>query len=149
MIIQERKGKERKRQQKICVVYNLTFRFLSYRKTQQKRIHCFWRKHILLQGNRLCSLNVKPIAEGILSLLCYSKEIGHLQSIYLLCTTSILFRTFTQKSIRAPVSIYKRNHVSVWNWIQRFKPKKILQNKRKVSEFIIDETLLKVGNQYV
>jgi transposase-like protein len=42
----------------------------------------------------------------------------------------------------------KRNHVSVWNWIQRFKPKKILQNKRKVSEFIIDETLLKVGNQY-
>ena len=31
----------------------------------------------------------------------------------------------------------KRNHVSVWNWIQRFKPKKILQNKRKVSEFII------------
>jgi putative transposase len=43
----------------------------------------------------------------------------------------------------------KRNHVSVWNWIQRFKPKKILQNKRKVSEFIIDETLLKVGNQYV
>jgi putative transposase len=43
----------------------------------------------------------------------------------------------------------KRNHVSIWNWIQRFKPKKILQNKKKVSEFIIDETLLKVGNQYV
>jgi putative transposase len=42
----------------------------------------------------------------------------------------------------------KRNHVSIWNWIQRFKPKKILQNKRKVSEFIIDETLLKVGNHY-
>jgi hypothetical protein len=31
---------------------------------------------------RLCSLNVKPIAKGILSLLCYSKEIGHLQSIF-------------------------------------------------------------------
>ena len=45
--------------------------------------------------------------------------------------------------------IKRRNHVSVWNWIQRFKPKKILQNKRKVSEFIINETLLKVGNQYV
>ena len=109
MIIQERKGKERKRQQKICVVYNLTFRFLSYRKTQQKRIHCFWRKHILLQGNRLCSLNVKPIAEGILSLLCYSKEIGHLQSIFTMhYYIYILFRTFTQKSIRAPVSIYKK-----------------------------------------
>jgi hypothetical protein len=29
----------------------------------------------------LFSLAVKPIAEGILSLLCYSKEIEHLQSI--------------------------------------------------------------------
>ena len=60
MIIQERKGKERKRQQKICVVYNLTFRFLSYRKTQQKWIHCFWRKHILLQGNH-CNFLLDPV----------------------------------------------------------------------------------------
>jgi putative transposase len=44
----------------------------------------------------------------------------------------------------------KRNHVSVWKWIQRYTPKKILQMKRrKVQEFIVDETLLKVGNQYV
>src|ERR687897_2756253 len=44
----------------------------------------------------------------------------------------------------------KRNHVSVWKWIQHYRPKKILQMKRrKVQEFIVDETLLKVGNQYV
>jgi putative transposase len=47
----------------------------------------------------------------------------------------------------------KRNHVSIWNWIQHYRPKKILQRKRrrKVQEFIIvdDETLLKVGSQYV
>ena len=43
----------------------------------------------------------------------------------------------------------KRNHVSVWNWIQKYKPKKILQKKNKVLEFIIDETLLKVSNQFV
>ena len=51
---------------------------------------------------------VKSISESILSLLCYSKEIEHLKSAYLLCTTSILFRPFTQKSIRTPVSIYKK-----------------------------------------
>jgi putative transposase len=39
----------------------------------------------------------------------------------------------------------KRNHISIWNWIEWYKPKKILQKKRRVSEFIIDETLLKVG----
>ena len=46
----------------------------------------------------------------------------------------------------------KRNHVfSVWKWIQHYRPKKILQRKRKkVQEFIVvDETLLKVGSQYV
>ena len=46
----------------------------------------------------------------------------------------------------------KRNHVSIWNWIQHYRPKKILQRKRrrKVQEFIIvdDKTLLKVGSQY-
>jgi putative transposase len=45
----------------------------------------------------------------------------------------------------------KRNHVSIWNWIQHYRPKKILQRKRrKVQEFIVDDkTLLKVGSQYV
>src|SRR5919206_5136288 len=43
----------------------------------------------------------------------------------------------------------RRNHISIWNWIQWYKPKKILQKKRRVSEFIIDETLLKVGENYV
>ena len=45
--------------------------------------------------------------------------------------------------------IIKRNHVSVWNWIQKYKPKKILQKRNKIQEFIIDETLIKAGNEYV
>ena len=44
----------------------------------------------------------------------------------------------------------ERNHVSIWNWIQRYKPKRIFQKKSKVSsEFIIDETLIKAGNEFV
>src|SRR5436853_4658869 len=43
--------------------------------------------------------------------------------------------------------IIKRNHVSIWNWIQKYKPQKIIQKKKKVMEFIIDETLLKVSNE--
>ncbi len=45
--------------------------------------------------------------------------------------------------------IIKRNHVSVWNWIQKYEPKKILQKRNKIQEFIIDETLIKVSNDYV
>lgn len=43
----------------------------------------------------------------------------------------------------------KRNHVSIWNWIQRYHPRKISTKSRKVSEFIVDETMLKVGSEYV
>jgi putative transposase len=45
----------------------------------------------------------------------------------------------------------KRNHVFIWNWIQEYKPKKVLQKKRKkkIGYFIVDETLIKISNQFV
>ncbi|MGA6989708.1 MAG: hypothetical protein WBX81_04785 [Nitrososphaeraceae archaeon] len=45
--------------------------------------------------------------------------------------------------------LIRRNHVSIWKWIQRYKPKRILQTRRTISEFIIDETLIKAGSDYV
>ncbi len=44
--------------------------------------------------------------------------------------------------------IIKRSHVSIWKWVQKYKPQKIRQKRRNVSEFIIDETQIKVGNNY-
>ena len=43
----------------------------------------------------------------------------------------------------------KRNHVSIWNWIQRYKPTKLWKKRRKVSGFIVDETLIRVGRELV
>ena len=43
----------------------------------------------------------------------------------------------------------KRNHVSIWNWIQKYKPQKISSNKKKISEYTIDETVIKVGQEYI
>ena len=42
----------------------------------------------------------------------------------------------------------KRSHVAIWKWIQKYHPKKISKRKR-ISEFIIDETLLKVGFEFI
>ena len=41
----------------------------------------------------------------------------------------------------------KRSYVSVWNWIQRFAEYPIYKRKR-VSAFIIDETIIQVGSQH-
>jgi putative transposase len=40
----------------------------------------------------------------------------------------------------------KISHVSIWKWIQKYKPKKIFTKKRKIDGYIIDETLIKVGS---
>ena len=45
--------------------------------------------------------------------------------------------------------LIKRNHVSIWNWIQKYKPKKIISKKKRIAEFIIDETLIKVGSEFI
>lgn len=45
--------------------------------------------------------------------------------------------------------MYKRNHVSIWNWIQKYKPLKIQNRKRKILEYIVDETLIKIGSKYI
>jgi putative transposase len=43
----------------------------------------------------------------------------------------------------------RRNHVSIWNWIQRYKPEKVFHRKRTIYEFIVDETLIQVGDEFV
>src|SRR3954452_12705249 len=43
----------------------------------------------------------------------------------------------------------KRNHLTIWNWIQKYHPIKISSKSKKISEYIVDETLLKVGSEYV
>ncbi len=43
----------------------------------------------------------------------------------------------------------KRSHVAIWKWIQKYHPKKILSKRKRISEFIIDETLLKVGFEFI
>jgi putative transposase len=43
----------------------------------------------------------------------------------------------------------KRNHVSIWNWIQKFKPQNIVSKKKKILEYVIDETLIKVGSEFI
>ena len=59
---------------------------------------------------------------------------------------------FSGLSLRASErlsQIYKRNHVSIWNWIQKYHPKQISSKRKRISEFIVDETLLKVGSEYI
>jgi len=47
------------------------------------------------------------------------------------------------------LNIVKRRHVSIWNWIQKYKQTKLSSKRKKIGEFVIDETLIKVGSEYI
>ncbi|MGB8034383.1 MAG: hypothetical protein WCF03_11250 [Nitrososphaeraceae archaeon] len=41
----------------------------------------------------------------------------------------------------------KRSHVDVWNWVQRFNPKIIYSRKRRVTAFVINETMIQIDGR--
>lgn len=43
----------------------------------------------------------------------------------------------------------KRSHVAIWNWIQKHNHQRISSKRKKISEYIVDETILKVGSEYM
>lgn len=43
----------------------------------------------------------------------------------------------------------KRSHTAIRDWIQKYKPERLYYRKIKISEFIIDETQLKVGSEII
>ena len=45
--------------------------------------------------------------------------------------------------------IVKRGHVAIWKWIQRYRPKRISSKRKRISEFIVDETAIKAGSECI
>jgi putative transposase len=43
----------------------------------------------------------------------------------------------------------KISHVSIWKWIQKYKPKEVSSKKKKINEYIIDEALIKAGSEFI
>jgi putative transposase len=82
--------------------------------------------------------------------MAISRERRRTSSKYVYYALQLYFSGLSLRKASQRLSQFiKRNHVSIWNWIQRYKPRKILQTRCKLSEFIIDETLIKVGSNYV
>jgi putative transposase len=74
-------------------------------------------------------------------------------SNYVYYTLHLYFSGFSLRRASEILSqLFKRNHVLLakkWNWIQKYKPQKLKSTRRRVLEYIIDETMLKVGSEFV
>ena len=56
--------------------------------------------------------------------------------------------TYTSKALVIFRDENKRTYVSAWNWIQRFGSCQISKRKKRESVFIIDETVIQIGNHH-
>ena len=45
--------------------------------------------------------------------------------------------------------IVKRSHVAVWKWIQKYRPGRKTGSRKRISEYVVDETLIKTGSELV
>ncbi len=73
-----------------------------------------------------------------------SSDIGHALYLYFLglstrCVAKAMF--FLHK--------VRRSHVAIWNWIQKCHPRKTPSKRKKIEEYIVDETLIQVGSELV
>ena len=73
-----------------------------------------------------------------------SKYIGHGLYLYFL---ALSFRN-AAKALSF-LHIVKRSHVAIWNWIQKYNPKRISSKRKEISGFIVDETAIKAGSEHV
>ncbi len=92
----------------------------------------------------LCSLNEKPIAwRHPISLVNIRNRTP---SEYVYYGLYLYFSGLSLRRVSERLSYFiNRNHVSIWNWVQKYHPKKISSKKRKIVECTVDETMLKVG----
>jgi len=74
-----------------------------------------------------------------------SSDIGHALYLYFLglSTRGVAKAMFFLHKVR-------RSHVAIWNWIQKcYYPQKISSKRKKIEEYVVDETLIQVGSELV
>ena len=55
-----------------------------------------------------------------------------------------------RNTAKAISKFIKRSHTAIRDcWIQRYKPERLFYDKTKISVFIIDETQIKVGSEFI
>jgi putative transposase len=54
-----------------------------------------------------------------------------------------------RKTSKALSRFVKRSHTAIRDWILKYKPERLSSKTKKIDEYIIDETLIKVGSECI
>ena len=78
--------------------------------------------------------------------ICQKQNIHYCSYVFFVFVFSRLSLRNTSKALDI-FDDEKRSHISIWNWIQRFGSCNIYNKRKRISAFIIDETVIQIGNQ--
>ena len=54
-----------------------------------------------------------------------------------------------RKTSKALSRFVKRSHTAIRDWIQKYKPERPSSKTKKIDEYVIDETLIRVGSECI
>jgi len=54
-----------------------------------------------------------------------------------------------RKTSKALSQFVKKSHTAIRDWIQKYQPQRLSSKTKKINEYIVDETLIKVGSEYI
>src|SRR4249919_4366320 len=54
-----------------------------------------------------------------------------------------------RKTSKALSQFVKKSHTAIRDWIQKYQPQRLSSKTKKIIEYIVDETLIKVGSEYI
>ena len=54
-----------------------------------------------------------------------------------------------RKTSKALSIFVKRSHTAIRDWIQKYKPERLSSKTKKIDEYVIDETLIRVGSECI
>jgi transposase-like protein len=63
-----------------------------------------------------------------------------------ICTLLVYLIEILQKKYYHPE--LRKSHIAICKWAQKYKPERIFTKRKRILEFIINETQLKVGSKY-
>ena len=90
-------------------------------------------------------------SEGVLFLLFDISETEHLHQI-LVTHCICIFWVCQLEVLPKQCSLYIRLRevmFRIWKWIQKYHPQRMSSKRKKIAEYIVDETLIKVGSELV
>jgi putative transposase len=68
------------------------------------------------------------------------------------CALYLYFLGLSTRSVAKALSflnIVKRNHISIWKWIQKHQSRIMTLKRKNIYQFIVDETIIRVGSELI